>query len=124
MENPFNIPDLKPMSKALWHFIYKHQGEKGFILTDREDCDCMYAMVYMESSDCNLTDYIEYHIKAIRVNGLSIEIVFDGRYTKYNEDDIKDLSDNDWYDIEYDDYVFYLPTVFSIAESLDQYVEE
>ena len=121
-DNPFKIPDLTPMYEAVRDYVKKHQGEKGFILTDNPDCDTIWTIVFDDYD----YDAKEYEVKAIRVNEYnSLQIIYDPSSVKYDESSVCDMmEDNEvWYDVQYDDYVYFIPTIFNIAESIQEYVE-
>ena len=65
----------------------------------------------------------EFEVKAVRVKDNMLQILYDDSYTTYNEDDISDSDVCDWSnDIRYDDCVYYVQTIFSLAESIREYV--
>lgn len=42
----------------------------------------------------------------------------------YNDEAVAALDDNKWYDVRYDDNVYYNHTIFNIAEYIREYVKE
>lgn len=120
MNNPFHIPDLTPMYNAVRDYIKEHQGEKGYISTWEEGFDILWTMIYTGYD----SEYEEQMVYAVRVKNDDIQIVYDTYRTKYTDEYIASLGDEDWYSIRYDDCIVYLPTIFSIAESIESYVEE
>ena len=120
-KNPFCIPDLTLMYEKVRDFIRNNQGEKGFICTHNPQCDTIFTIIY---DGCSY-EVNEYTIKAVRVNDYNrIQILFDTFNTVYTEEIISDMmNDNeDWYDVQYDDAVYYIPTIFNIAEYIREYV--
>lgn len=118
-KNPFCIPDLTPMYERVKEFVKEHQGEKGYILTDNEENDTIWTFVYNDM----MNSVSEFEVKAVRVKNNMLQILYDDSYTKYKEDDISDSDEYDWSnDIQYDDCVYYIQTIFSLAESIQEYV--
>lgn len=129
-DNPFNIPDLDPMYEAVTAFVKEKQGEKGFINTQDEKCDTIWAYEYL---DGDLTEVVEREVKAVRVNPKdeSLEILTDAGYVIYTEDDIREIGtetdteiNNYWMDLRCSDKVLFIPTIFNIAENLTEYISE
>lgn len=119
INNPFNIPDLRSMYNAVRDYVKEHQGEKGFINTDDPHCDTMYTIAY----DCGYKDVSEYEIKAVRVDSHNkLQILYDSFFVYYTDESIAEM-EKEWRDVEYDDYVCYIPTIFNIAEGIREYVE-
>lgn len=118
--NIFNIPDLTPMYKSVCAFVLEHQGEKGFIHCDREDCDNIYAIAY----DFDDAEALEVQVKAVRFYQNKLQVIIDGYNVKYTEDDVRQFNDDaeSWYDVQNDDTVYFIPTIFNIAENIQQYV--
>lgn len=117
--NPFKIPDLTPMYEAVRDYVLCHQGANGFILTDNSECDTMWTIVY----DMEYYEAHEYEIKAVRVKNKTLEILFDPSSVTYTEDSVKNFDDDDWHPVMFDDVVYYIPTIFSLAECIQEYVK-
>lgn len=123
--NPMSIPDLDPMYERLKEFIKKHQGGKGFILTDDSRCDTIWAICYSEIAN----QAEEYEVKAVRVDKGAIEVMVDFSGVTYTENDVivraasksKDFT-GQWLQLRWDDYLYYIPTIFNIAENIHEYV--
>ena len=117
--NSFNIvvPDLTPMYNAVRDYIKNLQGDKEYVFLNSPDTDILWTMVY---TDIEHT-YEEHQIYAIRVKNNAVQIVYDVPYLKCSVEYIESLSDSDWHDIRYDDYIYYLPTIFNIAEAIAFY---
>lgn len=118
--NPFCIPDLNPMYNKVKDFVKEHQGEKGFILTDNSECDTIWTIVY----DGYYGEVREFEVKAVRVVGDRLECYYDLPGVTYKEKDIEYIETRDWHSVVTDDEVMYIPTIFSIAESISEYVEQ
>ncbi len=122
--NPFHIPDLTPMYEALKDFIKEHQGDKGYILTDNDALDPIWSFVYDESEH----KAVEVEVKAVQVDKHGcIKVIVDDFNTKYDDKSVSMADKADtiygaWLDLQYDDNLFYIHTVFSIAESIQEYV--
>lgn len=121
--NPFHIPDLTPMYEALRDFIKEHQGDKGYILTDNGH-DTIWSFIYDESEHKT----VEVEVKAVRVDKHGcIKVIVDDFNTKYDDKSVSMADKADtiygaWLDLQYDDNLYYIHTVFSIAESIQEYI--
>lgn len=117
-KNIFKIPNLQPMLEAVTDFVQKHQGKKGFILTDDPKKDKMYSIEY--SIEENIAN--EFNIKAIRVSKGILEILTDVVNVRFDNSAVKASPDTDWEPVQYSDVVYFTPTIFNIAETIDEYV--
>lgn len=116
--NPFNIPDLMPMYRSVRDWVKEHQT--SFILTDNQDCDTIWTFVY----DYRANSAFEYEVKAVRVDSHdSLQILYAPSNERYNDIDIGCTADEYWHDVLDDDYVYFNPTIFNIAEFIREYVE-
>lgn len=125
--NPFNIPDLTPMYDAVRDYVKENQGKQGFILTADNECGFMYSLIWRDTFDCS-NYYDESAVVAVRVNDKDrIQIIFDSSVYDVYDPEIKskvvNASEEDWFDIEYEERIYYLPTIFNLAENIEQYVE-
>lgn len=116
------IPDLNPMYNAVVEFIKTHQGEKGYIDTQNDDLDTIYTYAFNYDSNA----FEENVVHGVRVVDNEIEVVYEP-FTRtykvvYDEDSFKS-EDTEWESIRGGD-IAYIPTIFSIAESIWEYVEE
>lgn len=116
--NPMRIPDLTPMYEAVRDFVKENQGDKGFICTDDEKCDTIWTIVY---SDMYATSF-EYEVKAVRVKNEDLEIIYDYPGIIYEDEEIRNRDEDDWSSVQYDDFVYYIPTIFNLAENIQEYV--
>lgn len=121
------IPDLNPMYESLKAFIQKHQKEKEFILTDDRNHYSIWALLYSEKDGKAL----EAHVKAIRVNNHgTVEVMCDYYGQRYDDKRVIKHSSRTkhesiygmWLDLKWDDYLYYVPTIFNIAENIQEYV--
>lgn len=118
--NPFKIPNLRPMLEAVTEYVKEHQGERGFILTDVGENDTIHSIEY----DFYLNSVQELHVKAVRVNEHGrMEILTELFNIKYNEQAVKAAKETDWMDVEYTDSLYFVPTIFNIAENIAEYVD-
>lgn len=124
--NPFSIPDLTPMLDAVKAFVKEHQGEKGFILTDNPENDTIWAICYDETKNSAW----EPEVKAVRVNKHGVlQVVVDNSSVRYDEDSVAKIPEETqdvcgfWLDVQYDDYLYFVPTIFNIAENIEEYVK-
>ena len=124
MKHPdFKIPNLDPMYEAVVNFVKEHQGEKGYI-----DCqpslgwDTVYALKYNDWYGGG----IEYFVYAVRVidNDLEalIKPITGNHLTTYESEDFT-APDENWESVRWGD-VYYVPTLFNIAENIWEYIEE
>lgn len=125
--NPFSIPDLTPMLDAVEAFVKEHQGEKGFILTDNPENDTIWAICYDETQNSAW----EPEVKAVRVNKHGVlQAVIDNSSVCYDEERVAKIPEETqdvcgfWLDVRYDDYLYFIPTIFNIAENIEEYVED
>ena len=116
--NPMRIPDLSPMYEAVRDFVKENQGDKGFICTDNSECDTIWCIVY----DFDYFEIREYAVKVIRVKNNTLEIIYDPPMIHYDDESIAELSDDEWFELKYSDSIYYIPTLFNIAENIQAYV--
>lgn len=116
--NPMRIPDLSPMYEAVRDFVKENQGDKGFICTEDNRCDTIWAYVY----DDTLTSIHEFQIKAVRVKDNRLEVLYDISQIYYEDEMVRIQSEDEWYDVQCADLILYVPTIFNIAECIQEYV--
>lgn len=115
--------DLEPMFQSVCEFVKSHQGEKGYIDTQDDGADTIYTIVYDEVSGLAC----EKRVHGVRWNEeeKDLEIVYDDivrtYVITYSDDDFKN-SEN-WHSVKWSD-VYYIHTIFQIAENIEEYVEE
>ena len=120
------IPNLDELYGDVVNFVKKHQGEKGYI-----DCqpslngDIIYCFVYDDFS----AQGEERMVYGVRVEDGDLQICFeqymrtyqvvydDATFKGENEED----ANAEWMSVKWSD-VYYIPTIFSIAESIWEYV--
>ena len=119
------IPNLDKLYDKVREFIKTHQGEKGYI-----DCqpnlggDTIYAILY----DGEYGIGMEHYVYAVRVVNGDIEVLLEPILrtclTIYTPEDFtgEDAEDK-WYSLRSGD-VYYVHTLISIAEAIEEYVEE
>lgn len=120
-----HIPNLNGLFNATKGWIETHQEKRGYIDTWNGDgkCDDMYAIAY----DDRENRAIEMQIMAVRVKHDEIEIALDWDYNYITtEKDFREYleDDDNWYPIMGGDVVYFNHTIFEIAGSIEQYVEE
>ena len=94
----------------------------GFIKTANEvgDCDNIYAYVV----DWDADDVHEDIVYAIKVEGNDLCIATCGKHWVTIAESADDVEENDWYVVGGNgDMVLTAPTIISIADSIEQYVE-
>ena len=115
------IPSLIPLKECVMSYIEKHQGEKGYV-----DCqpslkgDIIYGIVFDVWSGTG----IEKYVYGVRVKNEDIEVLLvdvTATYTEtYSDEDFKD--EDKWLSIQWSD-VYFVPTLFNIAENIEEYGE-
>lgn len=116
-----NIPDLNPLYEEVRDFIKANQGEKGYI-----DCqpslgwDIIYGLIYDDFCGSG----VEKYIYGVRVKNDDVEVLLNDIMRTYREDyGEEDFKDEDkWQSLRWGD-VYYIPTLFNIAESIEEYGE-
>lgn len=120
-KNPFNIPNLQTMVDAVTAFVGKNQGKKGFILTDDIRNDAIYDIEF--SPEENRAD--EFHVKAVRVTPRGeLQILTDLYNVRFDDQAVKEARETDWDSVQYSDIIYFVPTIFNIAENIEEYVSE
>ena len=122
------IPSLDEMYEDVLAYVKEHQGEKGYIDTqdDKYDTIRTYAFNY------DTEDYEENCVHGVRVidegDGDDLQICFEPfmRTYKvvYDEDTFTGKAEEgnaEWESVRFGD-IDYIPTIFSIAESIWEYV--
>lgn len=116
-DGPFDIPNLSALKQQVTEYVKQHQGDLEFIPTDHPDGNIILTFIYEE----DLYEAKEYYVKAVRVNKEGkLQIHYDLRDVKYFIEDLAELDENEWRDID-DDIVYYEQTLMSIAYGLPSY---
>ncbi len=115
-----HIPNLDGLYKKTVDFVGEHQGEDGYIDTQDDGMDTIYSIEYYD------TDFHahEMRVHGVRVRNGELQILSDTDTTgltkiEYEREDF--MTDNDWQSVRYSN-IDYVATLFSIAESIDQYI--
>lgn len=124
-ENKFNVPDLDPMYEAVCKFVKENQGEKGYI-----DCqpyqenagDIIYTYEFMDFSG-TYEERMVYGVRMVNTEeGEDLEICYEPYMrtyrTVYQDTDFKEA---EWESVKWSDAVLYIPTIFNIAECIEEY---
>ena len=127
-KNIFRVPNFDPTYNELRKYIKKHQGEKGYILTEStvEDHDVIYALLYSD----DYYNVSEPEVKAVRVKENIIEVIldygciYDEETVAKAETEKKEGTIGVWLDLRWDDYVMYPQTLLNIAEHIREYTGE
>ncbi len=117
-KNTFKIPNLQPMLEAVTAFVLNHQGDKGYILTDAPEKDYIYDIEYSFEKNCAN----EFQVKAVRVKYGILEILTDTDNVRYNDETVKEIEESVWDSVKYSDVIYFIPTIFNIAENIESYV--
>ena len=121
-----NIPNLDPLYEEVVAYVKEHQGEKGYIDCQpfqKESGDTIYAIMY----DDDERKGIEYYVYAVRVVDDDLEVLLEPIMSSYRvtytPDDFTDKDAEDkWFSVRCSD-VYYIPTLFDIAECIEEYGE-
>lgn len=115
-----NIPDLNPLYDEVVAYVAEKQGDKGYI-----DCqpslngDIIYGIIYDEFSGAG----IEKYVYGVRVNENDLEVLLVGITRTYLETYAdEDFNNGIWESVRWSD-VYYVPTLFNIAENIEEYGE-
>ena len=128
-----NIPNLEPLYDEVLAYVKEHQGEKGYI-----DCqpyqenpgDIIYTFVYNEESAWG-EERMVYGVRVVDDGeGDDLQICFEPYMRTYRtiyDDEVfqgkcEDSEANaEWYSVRWSDIVYYIPTIFNIAEVIEEY---
>ena len=115
------IPCLDTLYEKTKEFVKNHQGEKGYIDTQDERLDTITAIVY----DGEYGYASENKVHGVRVNPESddLEICYEPIMVTYKvEYRDEDFKSAEWETVRNGDCVNYIPTIFAIAESIEEYI--
>ena len=118
MNNPFHIPDLTPLYEEVKAAVLKAQGDDGFLMVDDNDKDTIWTMVFENVDE----EYREYQIKALRVKNDILECIYDLPHIWWTVEDVETADELQWSSVRHNDYIYFVPTIFSIAENLPDYL--
>ena len=126
-----NIPNLDPLYEEVVAYVKEHQGKKGYI-----DCqpyqenpgDIIYTVIYNEESGWGE----ERMVYGVRVEDNDLQICFEPYMRTYRlvydekafkgEYEGEDADANaEWYSVRWSDEVYYILTLFNIAEIIEEY---
>lgn len=118
------IPDLAPLYERVRAFVKERQGDKGYIDTQDDSNDTIYTFVYLEE-EFRATDM---KVHGVRVNPADgeLEIIYDSDVNglcapiDYTDADFRSPT-ADWHPVRDDEEVYYIPTLFNLAEFLEEY---
>ena len=121
LQAEIRIPNLDEMYNDVVKFVQEHQGERGYI-----DCqpslngDIIYGFIYEDGESRG----VEKYVYAVRVVEDDLQVVLEDICltwrTIYQPEDFTS-EDTDWYSVRWSD-VYYIPTIFNIAECIGEYV--
>jgi hypothetical protein len=128
-----NIPNLDDLYEEVATYVREHQGEKGYIDCQpyqKEPGDIIYTFEYNEFSgwgeermvygvrwneeERDLEICFEPYVRSYRL--VYDEKAFKGEYEGEYED-----ANAEWYSVRWSDIIYFIPTIFSIAESIEEY---
>ena len=124
-----NIPNLDPLFDEVVAYVKEHQGEKGYIdcqpFSD-EMSDIIYGFIYEDFSGVGEEKYVY----AVRWNEEwdDLEVLLEDITRTYRvvykpEDFTSKDNEDKWHSLRWSD-VYYIPTLFNIAECIEEYVED
>lgn len=115
------IPDLRPLYEAVRDLVAFAQGEKGYIDTQDLSCDFLYAVEYSEER----RQGVETRIHGVRVRDGELEILthedVGSVHVVYGDEDFSD-PEAEWERVRDSDIVYFIPTLFNIAEDIEEYI--
>ena len=126
-----NIPNLDSLYEEVATYVKEHQGEKGYIDCQpyqEEPGDVIYTFEFTDFSGT----FEERMVYGVRWNEeeRDLEICFEPFMRSYHliyDDDVfqgkcEDEDANaEWYSVRWSDAVLYIPTIFNIAENIEEY---
>ena len=127
----FNIPNLEPLYEEVAAYVREHQGEKGYIDCQpyqKEAGDIIYTFEYNEFSGWG-EERIVYGVRW-NEEERDLEICFEPYMRTYHlvyDDDAfqgncEDKDANaEWYSLQWSDIIYYVPTLFNIADYIEEY---
>lgn len=120
MNNPFHIPDLTPLYEEVKAAVLKAQGSDGFMMVDNDEYDTIWLLLFEDYEQ----EYREYQIKALRVKDDRLECIYDSPEARWNAEHVTSADDKQWCNVRNDDYIYFVPTIFNIAENLPDYLDQ
>jgi len=115
---------MKMLYRTTVNYVAEHQGDKGFILTcTNNETNIKNDVIWAIHMDC-CDGLMEQQVKAVRVEHGTLQIIVDDMCISYSDNDVKELRESEWYLVDDDDYVYYYPTLYSVASYIEQYVKE
>lgn len=121
LQAEIRIPNLDDMYNDVVKFVKANQGEKGYI-----DCqpflngDIIYGFIYDDEERRGVENYV-YAVRVVDDDlECLLEPVMNSYRVKYAPEDFTS-EDREWYSVRWSD-VYYIPTLFNIAESVGEYV--
>lgn len=120
-QSEIRIPNLDEMYQDVVRFVQEHQGEKGYI-----DCqpslkgDIIYGFIFDDHEYCGVEKYV-YAVRVVEgdLQVLLEDISINWRVV-YTDVDYQYEQDK-WHSVRWGD-VYYVPTIFNIAECIEEYV--
>lgn len=133
--NMKNIPNLDPLYEEVVAYVKEHQGEKGYI-----DCqpyqenfgDIIYTYEFMDFSG-TYEERLVYGVRVVNTeDGEDLEIcfepfmrtyrlVYDEKAFKGEYEGEEADANAEWYSVRWSDNVLYIPTLFNLAECIEEY---
>jgi hypothetical protein len=120
------IPDFNELYTKTMEFIREHKGEKGYIDTQDDSCDTIYAIVFDEGQEMA----VEMEVAGVKVEENEIYVRCVPIFRTHNiiltdedfkRDDEGDGGYDEWMSLMWSD-VYWAHTLIDIAEAIDEYV--
>jgi hypothetical protein len=120
------IPDFNELYSKTMEFIREHQGEKGYINTQDDSCDTIYAIVFDEGQEMA----VEMEVAGVKVEENEIYVrcvpILRTYHITLTDEDFKRDNEGDggydeWMSLMWSD-VYWAHTLIDIAESIHEYV--
>jgi len=121
-----SIPNLDPLYNTLRNYIKEHQGDQGYINTDSclngRNLDTIYGIKYCQESEIGE----ERIVFGVRVRNDDIEVLMKPWMRTFHNCPEKEeyTDDHNWDTLKSGDTCYYIPTLFSIAETIEEYTNE
>lgn len=130
-ESKIHIPNLDQMYDEVCDYVRENQGEKGYIdCQPYQECpgDIIYTYEFTDFSG----QFEERMVYGVRWNEeeKDLEICFEQDMRTYrlicDEDYFKGTCEDpeanaEWYSVRWSDIVLYIPTIFNLAECIEEY---
>lgn len=121
-KSKIHVPSLDGLYDDVVAFVKEHQGKKGYIdVQPSLNLDGIHCFVFEDETGCGEEKSV-YGVRVVDSNGKDdLQVCFetftrtyDVKYRK------KDFMEAEWLSVIWSD-VYYVPTLFSIADNIEEY---